>query len=59
LGDATEPPFGVYALPGDRWPKVWSTNPIDHVNTEIGRCSERVVGVDPYNRALIRLAGYS
>jgi putative transposase len=56
LEDASEELLCFYAFPREHWPKLRSTNPLEHVNKEIGRRSD-VVGIYPNDQALIRLAG--
>ena len=43
-------------FPISHWKKIWSTNPLERVNTEIKRRTD-VVGVFPNPAALLRLAG--
>jgi transposase-like protein len=56
LEDAAEDLLGFYAFPGEHWPKLRSTNPLERMNREVGRRSD-VVGIYPNDAALIRLAG--
>jgi transposase-like protein len=48
--------LAFYAFPAEHWSKLRSTNPLERVNREIGRCSD-VVGIFPNDAALRRLAG--
>jgi len=48
--------LAFYAFPGEHWPKLRSTNPLERVNREIGRRSD-VVGIFPNDASAIRLAG--
>jgi putative transposase len=56
LEDASDELLAFYDFPGEHWPKLRSTNPLERVNKEIGRRSD-VVGIYPNDQALIRLAG--
>jgi putative transposase len=55
LLDAEEDLLGYMRFPGDHWPKIRSTNPLERVNLEIARRSD-VVGIYPNDEALLRLA---
>jgi putative transposase len=56
LEDAEEDLIAFYLLPSEHWTKLRSTNPLERVNTEIGRRSD-VVGIFPNDASVIRLAG--
>lgn len=56
LEDAADDLLGFSAFPREHWATLRSTNPLERVNKEIGRRSD-VVGIDPNDMALIRLAG--
>ena len=56
LLDAESDLLGFYAFPREHWSKLRSTNPLERVNREIGRCTD-VVGIFPNDAALLRLAG--
>ena len=56
LESAEEDLLAFYCFPAEHWSKLRSTNPLERVNREIGRRSD-VVGIFPYARALIRVAG--
>jgi transposase-like protein len=56
LEDAEADLLAFYAFPGEHWPKLRSTNPLERVNREIGRRSD-VVGIFPNDASAIRLAG--
>ena len=46
--------FGEF--PNARWPKIWSTNPLERINKEVKRRS-RVVGLFPNQASVIRRIG--
>jgi putative transposase len=46
LEDASDELLAFYDYPGEHWPKLRSTNPLERVNKEIGRRSD-VVGILP------------
>lgn len=56
LEDAEEDLIAFYAFPPEHHTKLRSTNPLERVNKEIGRCSD-VVGIFPNDASVIRLAG--
>jgi putative transposase len=56
LEDAEADLLAFYSFPAEHWPKLRSTNPLERVNSEIGRRSD-VVGIFPNDAALLRLAG--
>jgi putative transposase len=53
---AEEELLAFMAFPAEPRSKLRSTNPLEHVNREIGRRSD-VVGIYPNDGALVRLAG--
>src|SRR5205085_8676823 len=55
LTEAEEDLLAFYNFPGNHWPKLRSTNPLERVNREIGRRTD-VVGIFPNDCSLIRLA---
>src|SRR3954465_11916054 len=56
LRDAAEDLLAFTAFPVAHWKKIWSTNPLERLNTETNRPTA-VVGVFPNPAALLRLAG--
>ena len=56
LEDAEADLLAFYSFPGEHWPKLRSTNPLERVNREIGRRAD-VVGIFPNDASAIRLAG--
>ncbi len=56
LADAEDDVTAYAAFPGRQWRKIWSTNPLEQVNKEIGRRTN-VVGVFPNDDAGLRLVG--
>lgn len=44
------------AFPPEHWRQIYSTNPLERLNKEIGRRTD-VVGIFPNRKALVRLAG--
>ena len=56
LADSEEDILAFYAFPAAHWSKLWSTNPLERFNKEIGRRTD-VVGIFPDDRSLIRLVG--
>ncbi len=56
MEQAREDVLAFRAFPTEHWRKIWSTNPLEHHNKEIGRHS-RVVGIFPKHAAITRLVG--
>ena len=54
LEDAEPDVLAFYAFPGEHWPKLRSTNPLERFNREISRRTD-VVGIFPDDAALVRL----
>ena len=54
--DAEHRVLAFAAFPGANWQKIWSTNPLERINTEIKRRS-RMVGIFPNKPSAIRLLG--
>jgi putative transposase len=52
LRDAAEDLVAFTAFPVTHWKKIWSTNPLERLNEEIGRRTD-VVGVFPGAEALL------
>ena len=56
LTGAREDLLAFTGFPAAHWKKIWSTNPLERLNTEVKRRTD-VVGVFPNPAALLRLAG--
>lgn len=56
LRDAQDDILAYMAFPPEHWRQIYSTNPLERLNKEIGRRTD-VVGIFPNRKALVRLAG--
>ena len=56
LREAAEDITAFADFPVAHWKRIWSTNPLERLNTELKRRTD-VVGVFPTPAALLRLAG--
>ena len=54
LADARDDVLAFTTFPEAHWRKIWSTNPLERLNSEIKRRT-RVVGIFPNDAALLRL----
>jgi putative transposase len=54
LEEAEDDVLAFFAFPGEHWPKIRSTNPLERFNREIGRRTD-VVGIFPDDQSLVRL----
>jgi len=54
LDEAEDDVLAFHAFPAEHWPKLRSTNPLEHLNREIARRTD-VVGIFPDDASLIRL----
>lgn len=57
LEDAKDDLLAFCGFPQEHWRQIWSTNPLERVNTKIKRRTD-VVGTFPNPAALLRLAGH-
>ena len=56
LEEAESEVLSYYAFPAAHWKQIRSTNPLERLNKELRR-RERVVGIFPSNKAVLRLLG--